>query len=82
MSSNSKSRDYRKRTPAIMNKIIQKGTDRCLDDLKDMSQQYLKNAFDNVRLGLHITRGVFGACPAEMLHLVLIGWFKLLSSPF
>jgi hypothetical protein len=42
MSSNSKSRDYRKCTPAIMNRIIQEGTDRCLDDLKDMSQLYLK----------------------------------------
>jgi len=82
MSSNSKSRDYRKRTPAIMNRIIRKGTDRCLDDLKDMSQQYLKNAFDNVRFGLHNTRGVFGACPAEMLHLVLIGWFKTVVESF
>jgi hypothetical protein len=65
-----------------MNRIIQKDTDRWLDDLKDMSQQYLKTAFDNVRFGLHNTRGIFGACPAKMLELVLIGWFKTVVESF
>ena len=42
----------------------------------------LKKAFDNVRFGLHNTRGIFSACPAEMLHLVLIGWFKTVVESF
>jgi len=47
-----------------------------------MSQQYLKNAFDNVRFGLHNDRGIFGACPGEILHLILIGWFKNVVDSF
>jgi hypothetical protein len=41
-----------------------------------MSQNYLHNGFHRVRFGLHNDRGIFGACPGEMLHLISLGWFK------
>jgi hypothetical protein len=41
--------------------------------LKANSQQFLINAFDSVRFGLHNNRGIFGACPGEILHLILLG---------
>lgn len=55
-SSNSKSEDFPKCTPAIVNKIIQEqGADFCLDDLNIMSQQKLKITFDSIQFGLHNT---------------------------
>jgi hypothetical protein len=44
--------------------------------LKLLSQSYLKNGFDDVQFGTHDQRGIFGACPGEMLHLISLGWFK------
>jgi hypothetical protein len=31
---------------------------------------------------LHNKRGIFGACPGELLHLILLGWFKYLLKAF
>jgi hypothetical protein len=53
-----------------------------LDRLKLQSQNYLKNGFDNVRFGMHNDRGIFGACPGEMLHLISLGWFKYCLDAF
>ena len=47
-----------------------------------MSQQYLNNAFDNVRLGMHNDRGIFGVYPGEILYLILIGWFRKVVDSF
>jgi hypothetical protein len=49
---------------------------RRLDSLSSSSQQYLKNAFDDIRFGFHNCCCIFGACPGEILHMVLLGWFK------
>jgi hypothetical protein len=47
-----------------------------------MSQNYLKNGFEGVRFGMHNKRGIFGACPGEMLHLISLGWFKYCLQAF
>lgn len=79
LSGYSKSRDFPLRKPRIINKMVR---DQNIAALKANSQQYLKNAFDNVRFGLHNDRGIFGACPGEILHLILIGWFKNVVDSF
>ena len=61
----SKARDYARRKPKIINKLVR---EKKFVELKAMSQQYLNNAFNNVRLGVHNDRGIFGACPGEILH--------------
>jgi hypothetical protein len=47
-----------------------------------LSQNYLKNDFAEVQFGLHNRRGIFGACPGEMLHLISLGWFKYCLEAF
>ena len=69
----SKARDYAHCKPKIINKQ---------EKLKAMSQQNLNNAFNNVQLGMHNDRGIFGACPGEILHLILIGWFRNVVDSF
>jgi hypothetical protein len=56
-----------------MDALVCKGS---TNQLQLLSQNYLKNGFADVRFGLHNQRGIFGACPGEMLHLVSLGWFK------
>jgi hypothetical protein len=75
----SKARDYARRKPKIINKLVR---EKKFPELRAMSQQYLNNAFDNVRLGMHNDRGIFGACPGEILHLILIGWFRNVIDSF
>jgi hypothetical protein len=50
--------------------------------LKSISQHYLHNGFSGVWFGLHNDRGIFGACPGEMLHLISLGWFKYCLDAF
>jgi hypothetical protein len=52
------------------------------DQLKMLSQNYLKNGFNEVQFGRHNRRGIFGACPGEMLHLISLGWFKYCLEAF
>jgi hypothetical protein len=52
------------------------------NELKLLSQNYVKNGFAEVAFGLHNRRGVFGACPGEMLHLISLGWFKYCLEAF
>jgi hypothetical protein len=47
-----------------------------------MSQNYLHKGFGRARFGFHNDRGIVGACPGEMLHLVLLGWFKYCHEAF
>ena len=69
----SKAHDYARRKSHIINKLV---CEKKFPGLKAMSQQYLNYAFDNVRLGMHTDCGIFGACPGEILYLILIGWFR------
>lgn len=75
----SKARHYGKRKPGAINRLIQS---KRFDILKQKSQHMLVNAFDKVRFGAHSDRGIFGACPGEILHLVLLGWFKYVVQSF
>ena len=69
----SKGRSFPKRTPSNINRLVRS---RSFDVLQSKSQHLLANAFDNIRFGSHSDRGIFGACPAEILHLMMLGWFK------
>ena len=68
------------RLPKGINKLVRNGRETIR--LKLLSQSYLKNGFDDVRFGKHNHRGIFGACPGEMLHLISLGWFKYCLEAF
>ena len=67
------------RHPKAIDALVQKAKTH---ELKLLSQNYLKNGFAEVRFGLHNRRGIFGACPGEMLHLISLGWFKYCLEAF
>jgi hypothetical protein len=75
----SKGRQFVKRKPGVINRLVRA---KRFNILKQKSQHRLVNAFDNVQFGTHSDRGVFGACPGEILHLVLLGWFKYVVQSF
>jgi hypothetical protein len=75
----SKGCQFVKRKPGVINRLVRA---KRFDILKQKSQHMLVNAFDNVRFGTHSDRGIFGACPGEILHLVLLGWFKYVVQSF
>lgn len=52
------------------------------DGLKAISQQNIKNALHDLVFGLHNKQGVHGACPMEMLHMILLGIFKYMRDGF
>ena len=75
---------YNKRNPKEYARMIGRSD---TDGLRDNSQTaLLKNGFKDVcfgfRLGNKPQRGIFGACPAEILHLILLGWFKYCMESF
>ena len=78
MSGYSKS-NFRHRVPKNIDALVSKGH---TSELQSLSQNYLKNGFAEVRFGLHNQRGIFGACPGEMLHLISLGWFKYCLQAF
>ena len=48
-----------------------------IEPLRLLSQHCLRpNALDEVKFGHHNNRGYFGACPAEILHLIHLGLLK------
>ena len=47
-----------------------------------LSQNYLQNVLDAICFGKHNNRGIFGACPGEMLRLISLGWFKYCLEAF
>ena len=53
-----------------------------LDELRALSQTYLRNAFYKVRFSLGNDYGVHGSCPSELLHAFLLGTFKYLRDIF
>ena len=72
--------NYPKRKPHHIRKLV--GGEKDLKSLQLQSQNYLKNGFDGVRFGMHNNRGIFGACPGEMLHLISLGWYKYCLKAF
>ncbi|KAI2511533.1 hypothetical protein MHU86_2787 [Fragilaria crotonensis] len=67
------------RLPKKVDSLVQRGL---TGELQSMSQNHLKNGFEGVRFGMHNKRGIFGACPGEMLHLILLGWFNYCLQAF
>lgn len=66
-------RTYPDKTQTHIEKLVRKNK---LDQLQQMSQHYLRNAFYNLRFNQLNDRGIHGACPSEMLHAMLLGVFK------
>lgn len=64
---------YPFKTVEMMEKLIE---DKDVDGLKELSQQNIENAWYKVRFNPEDKRGIHGACPAEMLHAMLLGTFK------
>jgi hypothetical protein len=70
---------YCHRKPAVIDSLVRSGN---IQGLRAMSQNYLSNGFNEVCFGLHNDRGIFGACPGKMLHIVSLGWFKYCLEAF
>ena len=67
-----------KEQPAIQ-KLVQKGKRQ---QLQNISQQYIINAWYDVSFHDANKMGIHGACPSEMLHAILLGLFKYLQETF
>jgi hypothetical protein len=65
----------------LVSKVNRLITNQNLKGLQEISQHYLLNGFDGIRFG-NPKRGIFGAVPGEILHLVLLGWFKYTIASF
>ena len=48
--------------PNVINELVRMAK---TDQLKMLSQNYLKNGFDQIRFSMHNRRGIFGACPLK-----------------
>ena len=75
---------FRKRYPKEMQALLAANDDA---GHRAFSQSFLyRNGFDGVRFGYRPSakpdRGIFGATPGEILHLVLLGWFKYCMEAF
>jgi hypothetical protein len=67
------------KTPEMIRRAIQK---QQWDKLNGWSQHAIKNAWYDVVFGSHNKRGIHGACPSEMLHGLLLGWFLYCRNTF
>jgi hypothetical protein len=47
-----------------------------IEGLRAISQQCIDNAFYKIRFSPESSRGIHGACPMEMLHMMLLGIFR------
>jgi hypothetical protein len=68
---------YPPKTQSHIQKLIKK---RKLDQLQQISQHYIKNAWYKLRFADE--RGIHGACPSEMLHQLQLGIFKYTREMF
>ena len=70
---------YKLRLPKNINQLVRNFQYK---QLQAMSQNWLKNGLDGVRFGMHNKRGIFGASPGEILHLIHLGEFKYIIESF
>jgi len=70
---------YEKKTPEMIQDMIDQNDK---DGLQSISQQYLLNAWYEIRFGLHNGLNIHGATPAEMLHWLQLGKYKYLREMF
>ena len=71
--------NYPLKTQKHIEKLIQRGD---LARLKQISQQYIKNAWYRVRFHQANDAGIHGACPSEKLHAIQLGIFKYIREIF
>lgn len=71
--------NYPSKTQKAIEKLVNRGN---LAGLKQISQQYIRNAFYPVRFHLANSAGIHGACPSEKLHAIQLGIFKYIREIF
>ncbi len=71
--------DFPYKTAAEIQALVEAGD---LETLRKISQNYIRNAWHDVRFGQHNGRGVHGATPMEMLHAILLGVFLYVRNMF
>ena len=71
--------NYRPKTQKEIQKLVSKDK---IDQLQEISQHYIKNAWYKCRFNLANDRGIHGACPSEMLHAMQLGIFKYVRDIF
>ena len=71
--------NYGMKTEEAIQALVDAGDE---DGLKALSQHYIQNAWYGIRFGLHNQMGVHGACPSELLHAILLGWYKYTRNMF
>ena len=64
---------YKAKEQPTIQKLIE---GKKMDALQAISQQYIQNAWYNVRFHQATKAGIHGACPSEMLHALLLGIFN------
>lgn len=75
--------NYRARYPLKTQPQIQKLVAKeDIEGLRSISQQFIQNAFYQVRFNQANERGIHGATPSEMLHATLLGIFGYLRDIF
>ena len=70
---------YPMKTQTEIQNMIKK---KKLNQLQQISQQYIENAWYPVQFHQANDRGIHGACPSEKLHAILLGLFKYIRSIF
>ena len=63
-------------------KIAKLIANKKVEELKNISQHCMNYAFHGIRFGSHDNRGIHGATPIDMLHMVLLGIFKYVKNEF
>ena len=71
--------DYEAKTVVSIQELID-AKDKA--GLKDISQQYIDNAWYKLRFDPTYGTGIHGACPSEMLHAILLGIFLYVREGF
>ena len=71
--------EWARKTTKMVEELIE---DQDMDGLKNISQQFIKNCWYNIRFGTHNNCGVHGACPLEVLHWLLLGQYKYIWAMF
>ena len=67
--------DHDRKTQPMMTELVRLGK-ASENDLKELSQKLIWNAWYELRFGLHNDWGVHGATPMELIHWIQLGMFK------
>lgn len=65
--------DYPFKTVSLLTPAVRMND---IEALREISQQCIDNAFYKIRFSPQSSRGIHGACPMEMLHMMLLGIFR------